>query len=184
MRECTADAELRRLISSWIAVAEGTPAPEADRFFRFAAAWIAFNAMYSDITDVSLELCDSAMVDRFCRRQNVWQAHKRLHRSVQPYAAATAIITEKAVFDVRRVGLEEDDFVAARREDEAEYFDTVGSSRDFRRMMRVIYRIRCNLFHGGKRLYNPRDVELIDASQEVVLGLVRELNDRDTSDLA
>ena len=45
---------------------------------------------------------------------------------------------------------------------------TLDSVNDFAQLMRMIYQIRCNLFHGKKSLDDPHDVELVEIAYDIL----------------
>jgi hypothetical protein len=45
-------------------------------------------------------------------------------------------------------------------------------------VLRAIYVVRCNLFHGGKTPLNLRDVDLVDASHIILLRMMEKLEMR------
>ena len=164
------ERERNRLVNTWRAAAEGKPLENNDDFFRFVADWIAQNAIYR--ANASPEASDRSLFRAYCASTPLWNKHKTLFRERQTYADAVLTVTEKAVFDCRRCGLVEDDYLAALRERDAREFNTLNRRGDFRFLMDVVYQIRNNLFHGGKRPYNPRDKELVSAAREIVVGLL------------
>lgn len=44
----------------------------------------------------------------------------------------------------------------------------IKDENDFSNIVWAVYRIRCNLFHGGKQANDPRDLKLVTAAQRVL----------------
>ena len=158
------------MIDAWLSVAQGKSPNDIDTFFRFVAAWIAFNATYAArARDDDLE---GYLFGRYRDSRELWEKHKMLMNKRECYTSAVLTVTEKRVRDSRK------DWVAGERAGEVQErrvdgeYNTMHNQSDFKALMNAVYQIRCNLFHGGKLPYNPRDKKLVAAALEIVMGLL------------
>jgi hypothetical protein len=176
MPQAPDQALLNRLVIEWYNVAQGNaPTDGLSPFFKFVAAWIAFNAMYSQ--DARPDDTEDRQIRRFCQDPPLQNCHDSLLDSDDEYRAATTYVMERPIQRLSN---------RPRRSDRATMegifdgpppqrrrpSDITRLSGDAEAVMIAIYRIRNNLFHGGKRPYNPRDRRLVEASCRIITSLL------------
>lgn len=143
------------VVTEWFAVAEGSPPPAQSPFFRFIAAWIAFNAHYGDRYPDARD--DADAIERFAADLEARRIHDRLLRDDRTYREAVDSLSE-GVFDygTRRT----------RR---------VDRERSLESILRCLYAVRCNLFHGNKALVDLRDRRVVQYGLDIMTRILRPL---------
>jgi len=145
------------LARDWAAVATGRSTVDASETLKFAAAWIAFNALYNLESDRRNEW---DRVTRFANRTDVGRFHDNLLREDESYSEAVAALAERAVFNHwTKVNVE------------------IENRRSARQVLAVCYAIRGNLVHGHKSPQVERDLHLVSAAYRVILPLVTHFAD-------
>ena len=176
MPQAPDQALLNKLVIEWYNVAQGhAPTDGLNPFFRFVAAWIAFNAMYSQ--DARSDDTEDRQIRRFCEDTALQNCHGSLLDSDDEYRDATTYVMTKPIQRLSN---------RPRRSDRAPIegvFDGPPPQRrrpseiarlssDAEAVVLAIYRIRNNLFHGGKSPCNPRDRRLVEASCRIITTLL------------
>jgi len=146
--------DIDTIIKQWFALSQGQETSRGDIFFQFVALWIAFNAMYAsqDSDDVG----DWDQIATFAGDGNLNDLHNMLLRN-PVYERAISRLREKGVFDTA---------TGKRRK--------IRNPKNLVEVMRCLYQVRCNLFHGGKMPENPRDERLVEASHTILTRLLAE----------
>jgi len=144
--------EIEHIIQQWYTLASSGDVSRGDIFFRFVAAWVAFNALYT--SRHSDDIGDWDQVRSFAGELDAINRHRQLIDQDQSYQRAIQVLKEKGVGDLRRG-----------------YSRRIRNEYNFTEVASCLYQVRCNLFHGGKLPGNPRDERLVAASCEIVSKL-------------
>jgi len=139
---------VKELVRAWREVSKGQRPADPDAFFRFVAAWVAFNATY--VYCYGADVGDRAGAIRFASEPNSLHRHNELLQ-LPSYRAAVEVLAEKGVLNLRNGRTLR-----------------INNSADFIQVMEVIYQVRCNLFRGGKLPSDPRDLRLVEAANAVL----------------
>jgi len=135
---------IKNLIKVWYEKASH----EQDPFSKFIFLWFCFNAWLSHCStkDTDAEMLkqltgrDARMLDLIVAYDSLMQASPSVFRvHVQNLASLSPIL------DVREIRPPV----------------TIENEEDFANIMWGIYRVRCNLFHGGKNANDSRDQKLV-----------------------
>lgn len=163
-------------------------------FFAFIYRWMAFNGWMSAIT---LEYTDRAMIDSLVAEPRLIAAHDQMMASdreyrqlVDTFATAWPVLN---VRDVRRK-IGHDAFrlhdrpallaACAAANVKQQPIDWLpGQQPNWEQLLRTIYQVRCNLFHGEKSPQNFRDFKLVEASDRVLQAFMTNTNCFDWYDL-
>ena len=130
---------------------------DEDYIFRFMMHWIAFNWLYSEC-DRNSEI---ANINAYCEMN-----YEKLKR-YNPFNTEAFKEFRKGPIRGRSGGRSPEDL-----------FDDICNKHGERRvksMLLTVYRVRCNLFHGTKRIDIERDQELIKSSAIIMEGYLRAL---------
>lgn len=137
------DTNVKELITDWhINKAKN----EQDPFFRFLCHWICFNAWLAHQSGMNT---DRQMLD--------WLK--------QQTPTSSDIIASYEAMKLTTDGAQNlSSLVAAGPigDNKGRSPITMGDINDRDNIIESIYRVRCNLFHGGKRNSNSRDRELVE----------------------
>lgn len=143
------EQRIKNLVKTWYEKARF----EQDPFSKFIFLWICFNAW---LDYKSGEFLDSEMINWLIRQtfstsdliSNYENAKKTepLMRSLKTLADMSPIYDSRGRRDPIRIKDED----------------------DFENIVKGIYRIRCNLFHGGKEANDSRDRKLVEVSKRVL----------------
>lgn len=149
---------LRKLIVNWYNRSRGRKV-EFTIFDRFVSLWMAFNAWG---THESQEDSDSNMI-RWVKATSIMPSiFAQLMKSDKEFAkTVTELKNECPVYDMR----------PSHRTD----YKTITNIHDFREILDVIYKIRCNLFHGQKSPDEKRDVRLATFAYGILDRLFEEI---------
>lgn len=146
-------------IKAWMEVAVGRrPLPKS--FRQFIALWEAFNRFYRIVYPLG---GDSAAVRAISSDSLVRRAWGRLRKSSRFRRKVERLASHGPIPDMR-----------------GPIASTTGSAviidnRDLTEVLNYIYRIRCNLFHGGKRPGDRGDMEITEWAQDVLGPLLSEI---------
>ena len=125
---------------------------EDDFFIRFMMHWVAFNWLYNGEYD-DLE-CD--------RIRSFYYHNKTKFERFDAFSnPAIEIFKEGPVYG-RDSGSSEKNYEGVMK-------------KQILPLIRTLYTVRCNLFHGSKRLVIQRDQELVRASAVILEGYLKEL---------
>lgn len=148
-------------------------------FSSFVNLWMGFNGWMECVTDAAT---DAEMITALANHQRLTEAYNELMRNspdfcekVEVFATMWPVLN---VRDVRRK-LGRDAFWRFSREElMAEVIRqgvklqpvgwAAGDTPTWPQLLRTIYTIRCNLFHGSKSPENFRDHELVVASDHIL----------------
>jgi hypothetical protein len=141
-------------------------------FMSFALTWMAFNGWMESVTDVER---DSEMITALAENPRITNVYDDLMRTSDEFRrrviAFAAMWPVLNVRDVRRK-LGWDAFWRYRREELLKVCEqrrvrqeplgwSDGDVPTWPQLLRTIYSIRCNLFHGAKSPQNARDHDLV-----------------------
>lgn len=143
-------AQVRRLVIEW----HQRSKRERDPTSKFIFLWFCFNAW---LAFESEEDTDRQMINWI---KGAVGARSRLRSSFQ---AASASTTFQRHLD-GLIALSPIEATGRRNNPPAR----VTSREDFGAVVEAIYRIRCNLFHGGKRPGDVRDKKLITVASRIL----------------
>ena len=149
--------EVMSFVTEWYGVATGARRLPDDAYFRFLALWVAFNGLYS-LTFPEAK-SEAAQIRSFGNWDKAKKAHaEALGTNNTLYRGAIDILGEKGVFNYLTKNVER-----------------ITDIQDLQGVVRLVYRVRCNLFHGRKVPSNLRDHKLVEASHIIVSELMRRL---------
>jgi len=159
-------------------------------FMSFTYRWMAFNGWMSAVT---LEDKDWAMINTMAASPRLIAAHDQLMEAVAAYRELVGDFAAKwPVLNVRdvRAKLGYDAFrqldrpallaTNVKRQPEAW---VVGGAPTWEQLLRAIYQVRCNLFHGEKSPQSMRDRELVIASDHILRAFINGTDCFNWSDL-
>jgi hypothetical protein len=152
MRDVLGRQEIDRHIVEWYRLSNGEVVDQSDPFFRFVAAWIAFNAFYS--SRMHDEVGDWKQIRAYAGEPEIVDQHRKLLED-REYAKAVEILREKGVYDT-----------ATRTH------RVISDPLNLNQVTSCLYQIRCNLFHGGKAPGNLRDLRLVTAAHTITSRLI------------
>lgn len=124
---------------------------ETDPFIKFFFFYVCFDAW---ITNLSQKDIDQEKLDWFLNNDNCLKAHWPDIQSSITKSWIKNLSNLSPIFDMR-----------PNHRERSVVFDDV---EDFEQMIRFIYQIRCNLFHGGKDAMNSRDSNLVDLAGKIL----------------
>jgi hypothetical protein len=135
------------LIQKWHELATTDPAIQDNAFFKFVATWVAFNAFYAEMFLEKEN--DTKQIEKYSDLPETKKIHSALLKD-QQYKAAVLFFRMQGVRDVAKP---------------RDLFDT-------QTIFKQVYKVRCNLFHGGKLPKNPRDYSLVENAYKIVSNVV------------
>jgi hypothetical protein len=153
MNDILGREEIDRHILEWYRLSNGEAIDQSGPFFRFVAAWVAFNAFYS--SRMYDEVGDWNQVRAYAGEPEVVDFHRALLNSDDEYAKAVVVLKEKGVYDTS---------TRVHRQ--------IRDARNFTQVASCLYQVRCNLFHGGKTPGNLRDRRLVSAAHIITSRLI------------
>lgn len=153
MRDILGQEEIDRHILEWYRLSKGEMVDHADPFFRFVAAWVAFNAFYS--SRMFDEVGDWNQVRAYAGEPEVIDHHRKLLREDRDYADAVEVLKDKGVYDTVN-----------------KWRRSIRDARNFTEVASCLYQVRCNLFHGGKTPENTRDRDLVTAAHTITSRII------------
>lgn len=140
------------IIKNWIQKGDN----EQDIFNKFICYWISFNCFYTSITGNPY---DKQALDALKTYQPIEEPFKKLiekHKALfQNLLSVCPILDESAKPKPPLV------------------FNEITISNIFD----LLYRVRCNLFHGNKDTNNKRDIDVVSAALPVLELIVKEFNE-------
>jgi len=136
------------LIQKWHELATTDPAIQDNAFFKFVATWVAFNAFYAEMFP-EIEY-DKKQIEKYSDLPETKKIHSELLKD-QQYKAAVLFFCMQGVRDLA---------------EPRDFFDT-------KAIFNQVYKVRCNLFHGGKLPKNPRDYSLVENAYIIVSNIVK-----------
>ena len=148
------DNESEELIRSWLKVAHKenhSLANRLDAYFRFMALWIAFNAFLTK--EYTSKRGDREKVSAFAANNVNASFHKDRLKEGNFYSEAVEYFKKHGVKNMQP---------------NAGPKCEVSSRECFREVMDCVYQVRCNLFHGDKRIDNENDFKHVEAAYTIV----------------
>jgi hypothetical protein len=159
--------------------------PRHSSFLPFMYSWMAFNGWMESVTGGG---SDAAMVSALAENPRLTDAYAALldgnegfRESVMAFAALWPVLN---VRDVRKkLGfdafwqLDRDALLEACRREDVKMQPagwTDGDLPTWPQLLRTIYLVRCNLFHGAKSPQNGRDRDLVRRADRTLRTLIRE----------
>lgn len=156
---------------------------EASSFTAFLFRWMAFNGWMSALTlgNSDAEMVTAIIGDARLRSEfgRLMLADQEFSDAIMAFATLWPVLNLK---DVRaKIGF--DAFQLFSREEVLANYAGVnvkrqpagwvaGSTPSWEQTIRVIYEVRCNLFHGQKSPLNHRDAELVQHSNTVLKAYI------------
>lgn len=131
---------------------------ETDEFYKLLCLWICFNAWLSHIVE---ENSDARMIQSLIDNPSF-----DLSRAYRSMAQTTT--GKQALIDFSSMSP-----IADSREMRPEI--VIRDAQDRESIIRGIYRVRCNLFHGGKNYNEIRDKKLVKCANRVLDKWMSEL---------
>jgi len=153
------ERDIRNIIDKWYKASTGDVV-EPDEFFKFIAAWIAFNAVLNYLFSFDREherMSDYEKITEYNELPGRKKQHQRLLENDSAYNQAVEFILEADIRDLRDPNY--------RRNRHDDY-----SLHNVLHFVRVV---RNNLFHGGKSRTSWRDRNLVKNCLVIVQKLTK-----------
>ncbi len=147
------DEKVKRLIKSWRAKAKS----ERDVFSRFVFLYFCFNAT---IANLSEKESDAQMINWICANDNPLKS--RFLQLID--------LENHYYFSQRLTVLKQLTPVHSNLKNKPAI--TINGIRNFEEVIRAIYYVRCNLFHGCKSPNDARDYKLAKVSGDILQKLI------------
>jgi len=153
-------------------------------FMSFVNIWMAFNGWMESVTG---ETRDARMISAIAENRRVTEAYESLldrrgfRQSVTAFAATWPVVNVRDAR--RRLGrdafwrFDRDEFLEECRRNEVRSEPAgwvEGETPTWPQLLRTVYAVRCNLFHGSKSPQNPRDRELVRYSDRILRVFIEE----------
>lgn len=148
------EMSLYDIIGPWAKLAKGESIDTDNPFIRFISIWIAFGGIYTALFDSTSE---NQRIRKFSDRLDMKGRHNMLLGSEEEYKDAVEAIAEKGILDINNL-----------EGDPLRIYD----KKELRQVLRCVYQVRCNLFHSGKDINDPRDIKLVSASFTIISKLI------------
>lgn len=133
---------------------------DTDVFDQFVYAWFAFNALYSEnMTDQNREL-DAILTTV---QNQVWSIEPRKLSALMS-SGAVRFFETRIIRDMRKP--ERDTSFSHKRLANRNNNDRIRAEALFR----ILYTVRCNLFHGNKNFADDSDTAVIRNAAEIMKG--------------
>jgi hypothetical protein len=154
-------------------------------FMSFVSIWMAFNGWMESVTDAGT---DARMIEAIAENRRLNEAFEELLQHQPPFRREIAQFAEHwpviSVRDARRK-LGRDAFFRFNRDEflqECQRNDVrsqpigwvIGDLPTWPQLLRTVYAVRCNLFHGSKSPQNRRDRDLVRHSDRVLRTFIQE----------
>jgi hypothetical protein len=151
------DTEIRDIVTGWHSRAQ----LEDDDISRFVFLWFCISAWlaYESGKDIDRNMIEW-LIDRHTTPPQLRVAFDKAMLSDSFPSHVQALVVQSPITGTGR---------RHRPPARAESRD------DFAGVVECLYRIRCNLFHGGKSVANPRDQQLVQSSAQILDGWVSHL---------
>lgn len=132
---------------------------EVDPFYRFMCFWICLNAWleYKSGLDRDREMID--WLKKPVNRSDLSSSYDNMAMTTAGRESLRALYSTSPIEDSRG----RKPTVAIESEDDKE------------NIIEAIYRIRCNLFHGGKESNNSRDIKLVNIANKILNKWISDL---------
>lgn len=150
------EAEVKDLIKDWH---RNRAKNETDPFYRFMCHWICFNAW---LDHQSGKYTDRAMLDwlklQTPATSDIIASYEAMrlttvgNQNLQAFVAMGPILDGKGRGDIAMSDIDDRDNI-----------------------IEAIYKIRCNLFHGGKRSSSARDTKLVGCVNHIMTKWIDDL---------
>lgn len=142
--------ETKQLIQTWYGVAAGQEIHSSelnDPYFRFMAAWVGFNALYTS-KPWAFKKTDRKQIELYSQQDDNQGRHDALmENDIEYQQAVQHLKTCVTSYKIR-------------------------NERALKEVMNSVYRVRNNLFHGRKWPGNLEDISLVEASYVIVSKLM------------
>ncbi len=158
---------------------------KGSRFMSFMSVWMAFNGWMASVTGQDT---DAKMLNALASNARLTDAFESLMKGSPQFRGYVAEFSDRwpvlNVKDVRKkLGL--DAFQRYSRDELIAKGAAAGvklqpvawvenSTPSWEQLLRVIYQVRCNLFHGVKSPQNHRDSELVHLSDRILRTFLAE----------
>lgn len=142
--------QIKNLVKGWY---ENKAKMETDPIFKFLCLWICFNA-WLDYRSEGRN--DGEMISWLTKQtpesSDLITEYEHARKTEPFNGLLESLVNMAPIYDSRgeRGAVE------------------IGGIDDRANIIRAIYRIRCNLFHGGKEANNTRDQKLIKCTQQIL----------------
>lgn len=148
--------QVKELVRSWY---KSKAKNEKDDYFKLLCLWICFNAWLSFI---SSEDSDSKMLNKFLKNKlnaELKTAYENMSKTTTGLQALKDLVTMSPILDSRGI----------------KPAVVIIDENDQENIVWGIYRVRCNLFHGGKTLNDSRDRKLVACVNRILDKWMSEL---------
>lgn len=155
-------------------------------FMSFMNVWMAFNGWMASVTEGETDaamlrnlVCERRLINAY---DELMANNRQFRRMIEDFAAMWPVLN---VRDVRKkLGRDafrrfdnRDELIAAGRAADVKQQPSVwaaGEEPTWEQVLRTIYQVRCNLFHGEKSPQNVRDRRLILKSDRILRAFLAE----------
>ena len=138
-----------QIITTWISKGDN----EEDNFSKFISYWVAFNCWLFTVTN---EVRDKQALEVLFKREYLYKDFLGL---VPQYESTLSKLIAVCPVENNRLNFSKD----------------IKDMQNFPEIIKVIYLIRCNLFHGTKIESSERDEEVVSASIPVLEFILKEV---------
>jgi len=143
------EEKIKNLVKTWYEKAKW----EQDSFSKFVFLWICFNAWLGYKSDKFL---DSEMIKWLLKQTSLVSdlvSSYENAKKTEPFRENLKTLADMSpIYDSR-----------GRRSP-----IKIKDENDFENVVKAIYRVRCNLFHGGKEANDSRDKKLVEVSKRIL----------------
>lgn len=150
------EAEVKDLIKDWH---RNKAKNETDPFYRFMCHWICFNAW---LDHQSGEYTDRAMINWLKLQtpdtSDIVASYEAMKVTTVGNQNLQALVSMEPILDSRGHGN-----------------ISMSDINDRDNIIEAIYKIRCNLFHGGKRSSDTRDTKLVACVNHIMTKWIDDL---------
>jgi hypothetical protein len=174
----TLDPQAARLTRDLIADADQS----RTEFNSFASLWMAFNGWMECITDTN---SDAEMINAICDNRRITDPYERLTREADFRQQVERFVAMWPVINVRdakrKIGreafsrLSRREFLSRCQRESVKFQPhgwNEGDVPTWPQIIRTIYQIRNNLFHGSKSPQNDRDHQLVSQANLILRGFI------------
>lgn len=112
-----------------------------------------------------------------CLRYNIDGVQQRINKFVEEFSEDYKKHFPKSPDELRRaiIGLMNYSVLDMRPSHQQDLPIKIEDGKDLEQVFEVIYRVRCNLFHGGKDMQEVRDIELVHYSGIVLYYVLEKI---------
>jgi hypothetical protein len=159
MHEAPDHDDVVKLISQWIQLSRESSDKKTDFLFSFVSIWIAFNALYEYYSQQSAENAINTewqKIKNYIVMTKLDRRHLDLLQNNTDYRNSVEVLAQTPI---KNLPLALSSFKILQPD-------------KIEQVLGCVYRIRCNLFHGGKTPTVRRDRELVCNAYKILFNLI------------